>query len=74
MEEHGLVTHDRSLTNREVLATLAPEHPLRPHMQPVVETFDAVWYGVQEPDDLTYRSYTQAIDALESLARAQEKG
>lgn len=74
LEERGLVTHDRSLTNREVLASLAPEHPLRPHMQPVVDTFDAVWYGVQEPDDQTYHSYTHAIDALEALAHTQDKG
>jgi len=73
LEEHGLVTPDRSLTNRELLDHLDVGHPLRPHLQPVVDTFDAVWYGVQNPDDQTYRAYADSIDELETLARQQEK-
>ena len=75
LEQNGLVPLDRSLTNREVLRRIPPSHPVAGRMQPVVETFDEVWYGVHEPDDQTYRQYTQEIDALETLAQrpAQEK-
>jgi hypothetical protein len=69
LEQHGLVTADRSLTNRELLNRVGAEHPLRPHLEPVVATFDEVWYGVREPDDRTYGQYTQEIDELETLAR-----
>jgi hypothetical protein len=69
LEQHGLVTADRSLTNRELLNRVGTEHPLRPHLEPVVATFDEVWYGVREPDDRTYGQYTQEIDELETLAR-----
>jgi hypothetical protein len=73
LEQHGLVPADRSLTNREVLARVGSTHPLRPHLQPVVETFDGVWYGVREPDAGTYDAYTHAIDELEALAKHASK-
>jgi hypothetical protein len=73
LEEKGMIVPDRSLTNREVLARLEPGHPLRPHFEPVVETFDSVWYGVHEPDNATYESYTHSIDELEGVAQRAEK-
>lgn len=68
LEQHGLVPADRSLTNREVLARVGSTHPLRSHLQPVVETFDDVWYGEHEPDAGTYDAYTHSIDEVEALA------
>lgn len=73
LEQNGLVPADRSLTNREVLGRVRTNHPVRPHLQPVVDTFDEVWYGVHEPDDQTYRSYTHSIDELEALAQRPAK-
>ena len=68
LEEHKLVTVDRTLTNRELLARVPAGHPIHPHLQPVVDTFDDVWYGVHQPDAATYASYARSIDALQSLA------
>ena len=73
LEEHNLVVRDRSLTNREVLTRVPAAHPVRPALEPVVATFDDVWYGVQEPDAATYESYTQAIDELTQLAESAER-
>lgn len=73
LEQHGLVPADRSLTNREVLGRVDRAHPLRPHLQPVVETFDDVWYGVHEPDAGTYAAYAQSIDELEMIAQQASK-
>lgn len=73
LERHGLVPADRSLTNREVLARVDRAHPLRPHLQPVVETFDAVWYGVHEPDAGAYAAYAHSIDELETIAERVSK-
>jgi hypothetical protein len=74
LEQQDLVPADRSLTNREVLSRVGSAHPLRPHFQGVVETFDDVWYGVHEPDALTYAGYTHSIDELEALAQQAAKG
>lgn len=71
LEQHGLVPADRSLTNREVLGRVDSTHPLRSHLQPVVETFDDVWYGVHEPDAGTYAAYAQSIDELETIAQQE---
>jgi hypothetical protein len=73
LEQHGLVPADRSLTNREVLARVGSDQPLAAHLQPVVETFDDVWYGVHEPDAGVYRAYTRAIDDLATLAETGAK-
>jgi hypothetical protein len=73
LEQHGLVPADRSLTNREVLGRVGSSHPLHPHLQPVVETFDDVWYGVHEPDVGTYEAYTHSIDQLETLSQKASK-
>ena len=69
LEQNGVAPADRSLTNRELLARVPAGHPVRPHLQPVVETFDEVWYGVHEPDGQTYAAYTHSIDELETLAQ-----
>jgi hypothetical protein len=73
LEQQGLVPADRSLTNREVLSRVGTTHPLRPHFQGVVDTFDDVWYGVHEPDAGTYAGYTHSIDELEALAQQASK-
>ena len=64
LEERGLVRADRSLTNREYLAQVAGQAEVQRHLQPVVQTFDDVWYGVREPDRATFLRYQQEIDAL----------
>jgi hypothetical protein len=64
LAEHDLITYERSLTNREVLVRVPKDSPIRAHLEPVVATFDQVWYGVREPDQATFTLYEQEIDAL----------
>jgi hypothetical protein len=64
LEERGVVRADRSLTNREYLAQVRDDPATRAHLQPVVQTFDEVWYGLREPDDDTFRRYQREVDAL----------
>lgn len=68
LENRRLVVVDRSLTNREVLAQVPDEDAIRPYLHPVVDTFDAVWYGIQEPDAATFADYAAQIDGLQSAA------
>lgn len=74
LEERRLISLDRSWTNRELLEHTVHNRSLQSHLQPVVETFDDVWYGVHEPDAGTFTSYEAAIDELgEVVAQAPEK-
>jgi hypothetical protein len=68
LSEHELITYERSLTNREVLVRVPDNSPIRPHLEPVVATFDQVWYGMREPDQATFTAYEQEIDALSAVA------
>ncbi|MCB0058572.1 MAG: DUF4129 domain-containing protein, partial [Caldilineaceae bacterium] len=68
LQEQRIASRDRSLTNREVLARVPAEHPTREHLQPIVEVFDDVWYGVHEPDDATFTRYQAEVDALQRSA------
>lgn len=67
LHERNLLDYDRSNTNREVLATVRHQPTLYAHLQPLVETFDDVWYGVHEPDRATFDRYAQAVQGLEEL-------
>jgi len=67
LHERNLLYYDRSNTNREVLATVRHQPQLYAHLQPLVETFDDVWYGVHEPDRATFDRYVQAVQGLEEL-------
>ena len=70
LEDHGLLRYDRSLTNREMLARLRPDSPVRAGLAQVVDTFEQVWYGVQEPDRHTFDAYQAAVDATGSAILA----
>ncbi len=69
LEEAGLVRHDRSQTNREVLSRMDPASPVAPHLRPVIGTFDAIWYGVREPDAATFEAYAHEIESLDQLVQ-----
>ena len=70
LRENGLLQQVENRTNREVLASLPPHSPARPHLEPVVETFDRVWYGIREPDEQTFNAYRQEVNAL--MAETEE--
>lgn len=65
LDERSLLHYDRSNTNREVLATLRNNPTLYNQLQPVVEIFDDVWYGIHEPDRAVFDRYKAAVEQLE---------
>ena len=67
LEETGIAPHDRSKTNLEILAAVAGNKAVHRSLQPVVSTFDQVWYGVREPDDATFRAYQRQIEQLNQV-------
>jgi hypothetical protein len=69
LSEQHWIGDERSLTNREVLRRIPPDSPVYPHLAPIVDTFDRVWYGIHEPDRATFDAYAAEIDALAAVAR-----
>ncbi len=43
--------------------------PSAPILEPIIATFDQVWYGVQEPDQATFIQYEHEIDTLAAVAQ-----
>jgi hypothetical protein len=71
LDEQGILRFQQDQTNREVLAQTKDGSSVRSHLEPVVETFDRVWYGVREPDRQTFEAYRHEIDVL--MAESEEK-
>jgi hypothetical protein len=67
LDERNLLRYDRALTNREYLARLSHRPDLRARLQPIVETFDQVWYGHATLDAERFRAYQQQVDDLRHL-------
>lgn len=67
LHERNLLTYQPSDTNREVLAAVRAQPRLHQQLQPVVETFDNVWYGVHEPDRAAFDQYAVAVEKLEEV-------
>jgi hypothetical protein len=67
LEERGLLSHDRSKTNREYLLSLRNQPELETPLRQVVEVFDRVWYGYQPLGDQDYRYYERQVGKLRQL-------
>ncbi|MCB8965346.1 MAG: DUF4129 domain-containing protein [Ardenticatenaceae bacterium] len=67
LAENRAITLDQSLTNHELLIE-ARRHPALAHaLQPVVYTFDRVWYGYQPLTPADYETAVQQIAHLEKI-------
>ncbi|MBE2202198.1 MAG: DUF4129 domain-containing protein, partial [Anaerolinea sp.] len=67
LAENRAITLDQSLTNHELL-TQARDHPaLVRALQPVIHTFDRVWYGYEPLTPADYETAAQQIIHLEKI-------
>lgn len=69
LDEVGLLRFDRALTNREVLASVAADAPLRRQLAPVVSQFDRVWYGHAPFGQQEFEVAAEQLDALRAMGR-----
>lgn len=67
LEDRGLLRIDRSLTNREVLQSVGRWAEVQGGLRPVVDTFEAVWYGEREPDRETFERYSAEVASASDL-------
>lgn len=64
LDERGVLTYDRALTNREYARGLTGVPHLARLFSSVVDVFDRVWYGEQPLDSATYEDYAEKITEL----------
>jgi hypothetical protein len=64
LDEQGLLSYNRSQTNREYLRTVAHLPRLASLLREVIEVFDRVWYGYQPLDEMTYQQYAAQVAEL----------
>lgn len=67
LEERGRLRADRSLTNREYLAALKGEPQVAHTLEPIVETFDRIWYGFEPISGPEFERYQQQVETLKDL-------
>ena len=67
LDERGLIHYDRTLTNREHVRQITGNPQLVEALQPVVNTFDRVWYGFAPVDEPHYQDFRQHVERLEQL-------
>jgi hypothetical protein len=74
LDEAGMLTFDRAATNREYLVR-APR-PIHDELQPLLDRFDAVWYGNSPTSGQEWESYSRRAEAVERevAAHAQARG
>lgn len=70
LEERGLIQFDRSLTNYEYVLLLHNRPDVRARLNPVVQTFDRVWYGHAKIDESAFDQYRAQVEALRNVSTA----
>ncbi len=67
LQERGVLSYDKSLTNREYLRALQTDPELESTLRalrPVIRIFDEVWYGHKPCDEKTVTNYRELLQAV----------
>ncbi len=64
LQERGILTYDKSLTNLEYLHTLQAHSELQEALRPVIQVFDDVWYGYKPCNADTIASYRELLQKV----------
>ena len=64
LQERGILTYDKSLTNLEYLHTLQAHVELQEALRPVIQVFDDVWYGYKPCNADTIASYRELLQKV----------
>lgn len=64
LHEHGKLRYERSLTNREHLARIGQDTQVAGSLEPLVRTFEDVWYGNREVTAEQYARYQERADMV----------
>lgn len=64
LQERGVLTYDKSLTNLEYLHTLQAHVELQEVLRPVIQVFDDVWYGYKPCNADTIANYRELLQKV----------
>ena len=64
LQERGILTYDKSLTNLEYLHTLQAHTELQEALRPVIQVFDDVWYGYKPCNADTVANYRELLQKV----------
>ena len=64
LQERGMLTYDKSLTNLEYLHTLQAHSELQEALRPVIQVFDDVWYGYKPCNADTIANYRELLQKV----------
>ena len=64
LQEQGILTYDKSLTNLEYLHTLQVHAELQEALRPVIQVFDDVWYGYKPCNADTIANYQELLQKV----------
>ena len=64
LQEQGILTYDKSLTNLEYLHTLQMRVELQDALRPVIQVFDDVWYGYKPCNAGTIENYRELLQKV----------
>lgn len=64
LQERGILTYDKSLTNLEYLHTLQAHAELQEALRPVIQGFDDVWYGYKPCNADTIANYRELLQKV----------
>lgn len=64
LQERGILTYDRSLTNLEYLHALQRRVELQDALRPVIQVFDDVWYGYKPCNADTIENYRELLQKV----------
>lgn len=69
LQERGMLTYDKSLTNLEYLGTLGTHAELQDVLRPAIRVFDDVWYGYKPCDADTVADYREMLKKVYLTSR-----
>ena len=64
LQERGILTYDKSLTNLEYLHALQMRVELQDALRPVIQVFDEVWYGYKPCNADTIENYRALLQKV----------
>lgn len=64
LDQRGKLKYDPTLTNREVLRQASNDPQTTSALQPIVETFDRVWYGFQPLSQSEFDAYRARVEKV----------
>ncbi len=64
LQEKGILTYDKSLTNLEYLHTLQTHAELQDALRPAIQIFDDVWYGYKPCNAGTIGNYRALLEKV----------